>query len=155
MPYLLVMKFHADIAILDRQNVPVAVIEVKNKLGTTPDWAAAMRRNLAAHGSLPEARFFLLATPDRFYFWVNKTTNLQPTLPDFSFEPRSALNPYYEQAGIGPTDLAATSFELVIASWLSELAHGASEGRVPPEAARWLKESGFVDTIRSGRLVQQ
>jgi hypothetical protein len=149
------MSVRPDIAIFDNQGHPAAVVEVKNKLGTTPDWAAAMRRNLAAHGVLPEARLFLLATPDHFYFWVDRASDVRPVLPDFSFEPGSALQPYYDQAGIGPTELAESSFELVLASWLSELARGGAKERVPPEAAIWFRNSGFLDTIRGGRLVQQ
>lgn len=149
------MRFHPDIAIFDKQGRATVLVEAKSKLGTTPDWAAAMRRNLVAHGILPVARFFMLATPDRFYFWVDKATEERQVPPDFSFEPTAALKPYYEQAGMGPTDLAESSFELVLASWLSELSHGAAEERVPADAARWLRDSGFFDAIRGGRLEQQ
>jgi hypothetical protein len=149
------MSYLTDIAILDKQGVPTALVEVKSKLGTTPDWAAALRRDLAAHGIMPDARFFVLATPDRFYFWIDKTTSPVAALPDFSFEPDAALRPYYDEVGIRPDELAETSLELLIASWLSELARGSGAERVPDEAHSWLRDSGFLAAIRGGRLEQR
>jgi len=149
------MSFLADMAILDKTGAPTALVEVKSKSGTTPDWAAAMRRNLAAHGLMPEAKFFVLATPDRVYLWIDKTTDPRAVPPDFSFEPERALQPYYEEVGLRPDELAETSLELLVASWLSELMGGTGADRLPAEASTWLRDSGFLTAIRGGRLEQR
>lgn len=149
------MSFLTDIAILDPAGAVTALAEVKSKSGTTPDWAAAMRRNIAAHGLMPEAKFFVLATPDRVYFWIDKTTDSRPVPPDFSFNPERALQPYYEEVGLRADELAETSLELLVASWLSELLSGTGVDRLPVEASTWLRDSGFLTAIRGGRLEQR
>ncbi len=149
------MSFFTDIAILDKQGAPAALVEVKGKLGTTPDWAAALRRNLAGHRLMPNAKFFVLATPDRLYFWVNKTTDALPVPPDFFFDPDAALQPYYTESGVQPGELAESSFELLLASWLSELTRGSGEERVPRDASDWLGHSGFLAAIQGGRVEHQ
>jgi hypothetical protein len=149
------MPFLTDIAILDATGAAAVLVEAKSKSGTTPDWAAAMRRNLAAHGLMPNAKFFVLATPDRVYFWMDKTIDPRAVPPDFSFRPERALQPYYEEVGLRPDELAETSFELLLASWLSELMSGGAEDRLPDEAVSWLRDSGFLTAIRGGRLEQR
>jgi hypothetical protein len=148
------MAFFPDISILDQEGQPVVVAEAKSKLGTTPDWAASMRRNLAAHGP-SFGKYFLLATPDRFYFWVNRGNDPERVLPDFAFEAGSALDPYYGRALVTPEDLGDSAFELMLGSWLSELASGSGEERLPDAARAWLKSSGFLSAIRGGRLEQR
>jgi hypothetical protein len=41
-----------DLSIKDRNGQLVLVVEVKRKTNASPDWAAAFRRNILAHGSL-------------------------------------------------------------------------------------------------------
>jgi len=148
------MHFRADIAVLNQQGGPTVLFEAKSKVGTTPDWAAAMRRNLAAHGLATPALYFVLATPDRFYFWLNKTMSVDPVPPDFSFDPTTALEPYYSRARIRPGEMGEDSFELVLASWLGELIQGSGAERLPTEVLEWMQRSGFLAAIQGGRLQQ-
>jgi hypothetical protein len=48
----------SDIAVVGEFGEPILLVELKNKTGTSKDWAAKFRRNLAAHGFLPKAPFF-------------------------------------------------------------------------------------------------
>jgi len=44
------MSSSADLALYDRNGQLTAVAEVKNKLGTSREWATQLRRNILAHG---------------------------------------------------------------------------------------------------------
>ena len=61
------MTSSADLTLYDRDGRLIAVAEVKNKQGTSREWAAKLRRNILAHGRHYNADFFLLVTPDRLY----------------------------------------------------------------------------------------
>ena len=113
---------------------------------------AAMRRNLAAHGILPPAKFFLLAMPDRFFVWVGKTQRAEVLEPDLAFDPAPVLQPYLSLAGVQRDDLAGSSLELLVASWLGEVARGHGVERLPADAAAWLEKAGFFEAVRGGRL---
>jgi hypothetical protein len=69
---------YADLSLYDRDGRLIAIAEVKNKRGTSPEWAAKFRRNLLVHSRYAQADFFLLATPDRLYVWKN--AGATPTL---------------------------------------------------------------------------
>lgn len=146
------MTHASDIEILDERGVPAVVVEVKSKLGTTPVWAAIARRNLAAHGWLPNARFFVLAVPDRLYFWVNKTTRSDAVPPDFITSSLPPLSPYLETAGIAPEDLSRASFEFLVSGWFAELARDPAGARLPADAIVWAEQTGFLEAVRRGRL---
>ncbi len=61
------MSTRWDLAVYDSQHQLVLVVEVKSIAGASPEWAARLRRNILAHGTFPNAPFFLVALPDRFY----------------------------------------------------------------------------------------
>jgi len=145
----------ADMEVLDREGGPALLVEVKSKLGTSREWAISMRRNLAAHGSLPPSKLFLVATPDQFYLWHGKTASVERAAPDLTFDPSSVLEPYYEQARLRPGELAETSFELIVGSWLSELIHGHGKARLPDEVASSVVGKELIQAIRGGRLERQ
>jgi hypothetical protein len=43
----------------------VLLAEAKTRHGTSEEWAAKLRRNMLAHGLLPRAEYFLIATPEQ------------------------------------------------------------------------------------------
>lgn len=59
--------YHMGSATYDRDNQLVLLVEVKSKLGAPPEWAARLRRHLLAHGTCPNAQYFPMVFPDRFY----------------------------------------------------------------------------------------
>ena len=63
------MSSYAELAVYNRHGQLTALVEIKNKLGTSRAWAAQLRHNLLAHGGYDTADFFLLATPDWLYLW--------------------------------------------------------------------------------------
>src|SRR5439155_15396219 len=85
---------HVDIAVYSNDDTLQLVVEVKGKTAATPDWAAHMRRNLAAHLAIPSSPFFLLALPDHFYLWRNVSSPLAMVPPDYDIDPAPLLAPY-------------------------------------------------------------
>ncbi len=115
------MKQYADIVVFDKNSQLALIAEVKSKRGTSSDWAKKMRRNMYAHGLLPETPFFLLALPDRFYLWKNVHNTLEPLEPTQQIDPTPFLQPYYVRSGISPSELFEESFDLVVVAWLNQV----------------------------------
>lgn len=145
------MESSADIEIIDERGVAV-VVDVRSQTGTTLDWAAQSRRSLAARSALPDAKFFLLALPDRFYFWVGKTNREDAVPPDFAASAELPLAPYLEGMGAEIRDLPYGSLDLFVSGWLTELACDPEGARLSEDAIVWAKQSGFRDAVRRGRL---
>lgn len=148
------MKFNADMVIYDKTGQLTLVVEVKNKLDTSSSWAAKMRRNLLAHGLMPDTRFFLLALPDRFYLWKDAGIVPEVVSPDYEIDPRPFLGSHFNGAEISLSSLTGESFELVISSWLNKL---LQNDVLSPELQEqdWLTESGLFDAIKLGHLAAQ
>ncbi len=131
----------SDIAILSELGEPVLLVEVKNKTGTSKDWAAKLRRNLVAHGLLPKARFFLVATPDHFYLWKDTGNGADELEPDYDIDPRAITKPLFKpEEQIGPAE-----FETKVASWVA--CADIEFGGRPRQWRRWR----FVIEVRSER----
>jgi hypothetical protein len=146
------MSARWDLAVFDRDDQLVLVVEVKNKLNAGPEWAARLRHNILAHGIFPNAPYFLMAFPDRFYLWTNNDTNDTDAGPSYTIDARPILQPYFDQSGVTPDQISGQSLELIIASWLGELIHVEA---LPEELARsqpWLVDSGLYAAVTGGRL---
>lgn len=148
------MASRADIVAYDNKGKLTLVIEVKNKLGTTSEWAARMRRNILAHGLLPSTRFFLLALPDRFYLWKDKPLP-QVEKPTYEIDPSPFLKPYLQKAGVRPDKLSNEGLELLIRSWLSELLQASELPDALKQNNEWLVESGLLDALKRGRVASE
>jgi hypothetical protein len=147
------MSTNWDLATYDRDNRLVLVVEVKSKLDAPPAWAARLRRNILAHGIFPNAPYFLIVFPDRFYLWKNTDVNQEPIEPTYVIDARPVLQPYFDQAGITADQVSGQSLELIIASWLNEIMHAA-----PDEidaSQQWLIDSGLYTAVFGGSLDQE
>jgi hypothetical protein len=146
------MSPHADLALYDRDGQLTAVAEIKNKVGTSREWAAKLRRNILAHGGFRSIDFFLLVTPDRLYLW--KDAGSEPTLvePTYEVDAHPLLEPYFARAGVHPADVSGRAFELVVAAWLADLVRSAGSPENLADQQRWLVESGFLGAVRNGRV---
>lgn len=149
------MNVQSDIAVYDNTGTLVFVSEVKNKLRTDRGWATKLRRNMIAHGQLPLTPFFLLALPDRFYLW--KLPQHTVTVAEFEAEPDYEVDPiafkqYAQKMNTDLDILSESGFELLLISWLRELARGTE---TVDEAVDWLTESGLLEAIRHGNVVTE
>lgn len=146
------MSTRWDLAAYSRENQPVLVVEVKSKLDTTPEWAARLRRNILAHGIFPNAPYFLMVFPDRFYLWAHSLADLEAIAPAYVIDARPILQPYLEQAGITTEQVSEQSLELIVASWLNELIHTKKPPDEVDHTWQWLVDSGLYYTIAGGSL---
>lgn len=142
---------HADLALYDRHGQLVAVVEVKNKLGTTGEWAAELRRNLISLGGFGRVAYFLVVTPERLYLWRDGGDRSGGPLPDSEVDARSFLAPYVQRADIPPGGVGGAAFELAVGSWLADLMRAHDRGSEPSARDR-LRESGLVDAVSNGRV---
>lgn len=145
----------ADLVAYDKDGQLAVVVEVKNKAGTTKEWAAKMRRNIYAHGFWPKARYFLLALPDRFYLWKNAGNAPEIKEPDYEIDAKQVLQPYYERTGFSMENLSGASFELLIASWLNEIMQGDVAPHIVQQNKEWLVDSGLLEALEQGQLAPE
>jgi hypothetical protein len=141
-----------DVAVYDRDNKLVLVVEIKKKLGASPEWAARLRRNIFAHGSFPNAPYFLMAFPDRFYLWSDPDTLDLNTAPSYAIDPRPILQPYLEPSNLVLDQISGSSLELIVTSWLSRLIHSGASSDELDSTQRWLTDSGLYAAIEQGSL---
>jgi hypothetical protein len=146
------MVARADFALYDPEGQLTTLVEVKNKLGTSPDWAAKLRRNMLAHGGFHTVDFFLLVTPDRLYVWKDAGGKPVPVEPTYELDARSILQPYFSRAGVEPETISGMAFELIVAAWLADLTRAVGAAEKPGGEASWLRDSGFLGAVRNGRV---
>jgi hypothetical protein len=141
----------ADVVGFDAQGDVVLVADVKARYGASRTWAAQFRRNLLSHGLVRNARFFLIALPDRFYLWTGAPSDQTELPPTYDVDPSPFLEPYFRAAGIPPDRITGNAFELMLASWLNSLTRMED----PPASLKeqsWLFESGLLDALRGGSI---
>jgi hypothetical protein len=143
----------ADIVIYDKHGQLAAIIETKNKKGASKDWAIKLRRNLYEHGVWPKTPYFLLVLPDRLYIWKNAANTPEIIEPDYEINITEFFKSYYERLNFSPEEIGqmgADSFELLVMSWLNEIAR-SSNG----QKQDWLAQSELLETIKTGRIVSE
>jgi hypothetical protein len=146
------MKQYADIIAFDKNGQVALIAEVKNKRGTSKEWATRLRRNLYASALRPHAPFCLLALPDKFYLWKNMGGNSEVLEPTQEIDPRPFLQTYYEKSGVSPNSLTGDSFELIITSWLNQVLSARSPQELLNGNQDWLISSGLFDKLAGGHL---
>jgi hypothetical protein len=146
------MSINADLTVYNRDDQPTLLVEVTKKLGASREWAAQLRRNLYAHGTLPRAKFFLLAMPDRFYLWKQNGADLELKEPVYAIDSRPILNPYFERAGVTANKIDGQSLELIIGSWLAEIIYADKRPEDFDDSQKWLIESGLYEAVAGGRF---
>lgn len=127
------------------------VVEAKNTIAPTRDWLQRFLRNLFVHAAIPRSEYFLLALRDHLYLWRKPDPDRQAP-PDFEGDTAAILAPYLRTIPNRLDTLSERGFELLVYAWLSDLVAGATP---QPEAAKWLEDSGLIDSIRDGTIKSQ
>jgi hypothetical protein len=96
--------------------------------------------------------FFLMAFPDRFYLWTEPEVYSSQTEPTYIIDAIPVLKPYFERAGIIPEKIRGDSFELLVASWLSDLINTEKLPEEFNESQRWLIDSELYMAISGENL---
>ena len=144
------MTVRADLSLYDAAGRLAAIAEVKNRVGTSGQWAAKTRRNLLALGLGRGSAFFLLVTSDRLYVWKDAGDDPVEIPPTYVEDVSSTFASYLDSAGVPANQVSSAAFELVVAAWLDDLTHN---GQATPRANReWLDQSGFRGVLQDGRV---
>lgn len=146
------MSQKADLVAYSPNGEIVLIVEVKAKTKTSRLWATQMRRNLLAHGMIPNSRFFLLALPDRLYLWKNVSNLPELVEPSYEMNATPFFKPYFENAGINAEDLSSQSFELIVVSWLNELIYSGISKNLPNEQKQILHNSGLLEELKGSNV---
>jgi hypothetical protein len=141
-----------DFVAYDERGQPLLLVEVKSRHQTSELWAARFRRNLLAHGTLPRAPFFLIATPERMYFWRQDDPIPNEELPQFTMDASDELKPYFERFKQTPEKTGGQALDLIFWSWLTDLAEFGQSRARQDSSLKWLSESGLLEALRSARI---
>jgi hypothetical protein len=129
-----------DFIAYDREGRVILLAEAKSKHGTSENWAARLRRNMLAHGVLPRAKFFLIATPERIYLWRQDGPDAAEKPPEFTIEATKVFQPYFQRAHIEPSDIGPEAFDLLVWTWLVDVAWPGERGVKQDLSLPWLSE---------------
>lgn len=149
------MAWRPDVILYDSLGRSTAVVELKNRRGTSAEWAAELRRNLVAHGLAVAAEFFLVITPDRIYMWRGAGLDPRPVPPTAEADAGPLFSPYFEMARVEAGSVSAQAFELVVGAWLADLARGVSAAPGASPEQRQRLDPQFFAAIRDGRIEYQ
>jgi len=146
------MPSRSDVLVLDAHDRPIAAIEVKNRPDLDAHEAAAIRRNLFAHGVVAPVDYFLLVSQDVGHLWGPATRETIDAQPDLSFP----MSPVLERYSVEPTPsgrLFESQLVLLVSSWIQELTSPASRVQGEPEVS--LERAGFTSAVRRGRTATE
>jgi hypothetical protein len=138
-----------DFVVYSPSNQLLLVVEVKATRSESPEWAAKFRRNLIAHGAIPDAPFFLLILPEHAYLWKNALAT-QEAPPTFVTRTKNLLDPYLSRYGDDYSALTGSSLELAVRSWLNDLANPNWHSQASED--QLLTDSGLAAQIRDGAV---
>ena len=141
-----------DLAAYNQLGRPVLIAEVKSLRQTSGQWAARFRKNLLAHGTLPDAPFFLIATPEHMYFWRQENPAATEEAPQFTLDATGQLKPYFERFHQTPEKAGGQTLELIVFSWLLDLAQSGQARADDDPSLQWLSESGLLEALRGAHI---
>jgi hypothetical protein len=139
-----------DFVAYDREGRVVLLAEAKNRRGTSEQWAAHLRRNMLSHGVLPWAKYFLIATPERLYLWKQERPNSGDVPPEFTIDAAKVLQPYFQKLHQEPTKIGPEAFELLVLTWLTDIARSGEEKHEQDPSSAWLSE--LTGSLQEARI---
>jgi len=153
------MKRHFDVAVFNRHNDLVLVVEIKNKIGTSKSWAVNMYDKLLKYSSIPEVPYFMMMLPDKVYLWKSDKGQLVHI-----FDTYNILKPYADLSDLKLSDVNTDNsddfvhkkrevlqkhynLQEICANWLESVAENGLK-HTEPEIA----QTGLSESIRGGRV---
>jgi hypothetical protein len=138
-----------DIAVFSKDRRPILAVEVKDgRMYSTIESAAGLRRNLMAHHLLPNVPFFMLATPIQIFLWVGDATSRAN--PNYWAGAGPVLDAYGSRHTSRKNPLRGGALEIVVFSWLSDIAGGTRAPSADSAVNRMLLDSGLYEQIQGG-----
>ncbi|HYO13198.1 MAG TPA: hypothetical protein VE685_08400 [Thermoanaerobaculia bacterium] len=142
----------ADLIVYGPDRKLQLVVEVKNGLGATPEWARDVRGLLSEYDVVPAAPFFLLAMTNSFYLWTPQTSGDAQVLPEYAIDARVALAPYIRSLKRPLEEISKPGYELLVSSWLQDLMYADLKRDDLGAELRDLVDSGLYAAIRGGSM---
>jgi hypothetical protein len=139
-----------DFVAYDRDGGVLLLAEAKSRHGTSQDWAAGLRRNMLAHGLLPWAKYFLIATPERMYLWKQERPNLVEAPPEFTIDATKVFQPYFQKLNLEPSKIVPEAFELLVLMWLTDIARSGEHKPAQDPSSAWLSE--LTGSLQQSRI---
>lgn len=139
-----------DFMLYTKSNELLLAVEVKAIRNQNEHWAVKLRRNLLAHGAVPESTFFLLVLPEHIYLWKDAPAEAPPT---FVSDTKSVLKPYLSKFIEDATHLSESSLELAVRSWLNDVSDPARHETAIGDENKLLEESGLAARMRHGAVL--
>jgi hypothetical protein len=130
----------------------ILLLEAKSRQGTSESWAAKLRRNMLAHGGLPDAKYFLIATPERMYGWKQDALSANDVPPQFTVDAEKALGPYFVKLNQDPATIGPRAFELLILTWLTDITRSAERRPEADPSLKSLSESGLLSSLQQAEI---
>jgi len=130
----------------------VLLVEVKSLRGTSETWAAKLRRDMLSHGALPNAQFFLIATPDRIYGWHQQDLPPSEVPPQFLLDGSKTLEPYFQKFKQNPDKISPGAFELLVLTWLTDVARTSVEMKDEDPSFEPLVASGLLLSLSHAQI---
>jgi hypothetical protein len=94
---------------------------------------------MLAHGVLPWAKYFLIATPERMYLWKQESPNAAAP-PEFTIDAEEVFHPYFQKLHQDPSKIGPEAFELLVFSWLTDVARSDEHNLKQDGSSAWLPE---------------
>ena len=105
---------------------------------------------MLSHGMLPLARYFLIATPERMYLWKQESLDPVEALPEFTIDAEEVFQPYFQKLDQEPLNIGPEAFELVVLTWLTDIASSGEHNPKRGSTSAWLSE--LTDSLQEARI---
>lgn len=145
------MRTVADLVVKSSDDNVALIVEVKARSDVTDEWASTLRRNLVTHQMVPSTAFFLLALKDYLYLWKPNHSEASARF-DYKISANSVLDKYLDNFLLA--DLSKSSLELLLSTWLGDLANSRISEDEYPEFASIIR-SGLYEAIKGGAIQAQ
>ena len=139
-----------DLVAYDKEGRIVLLAEAKSRRGTSENWAAQLRRNMLAHGTLPGTKLFLIATPERMYLWKHQPAGKPEAPPEFTADAQKVLEPYFEKLCQEPSEIGPEAFEFLVLTWLIDIARAGHTELHPDTSSEFLSE--LTGSLQQARI---
>ncbi len=139
-----------DFVAYDRKGQVLLLAEAKSRHGTSESWAARLRRNMLAHGMLPWAKYFLIATPERMYLWKQGRHDPAEVPPGFTIDAEKVFQPYFQKLQQEPSNIGPEAFELVVLTWLTDVSRSGERKLNQGPASAGLSE--LTGSLQQARI---
>lgn len=144
-----------DIGIFDDNNQLSVQFEIKNKKGTSANWAGKFLRNLIAHNNIIKSDFFILISPEHTFFWKNFQIKSDIIEPNYEVDSTQLFKQYFKLKTNDEKNISEGRMETIISKWLSDIRLNKIDLNELEQSNKWLFESGLIEVIKKGHVHYQ